>query len=452
MKIFLAAALLALSASVSWAQSSTVGGLVITQAPVTTLLGTSNTWTAAQTFGTITASTYNGNYSVAGPPTQYGENNWVSSYNWPISAAGGCCRTRRWVDTVTVTGSQAGSNVLETNFWDLQVTGTGTLTNEAFNQVHPYAYIGSGVNISGYAGNFEGSALNDGIVNKFNGSYNLYTNGSAATTASYTGFTAGATNNNTAAASLGNFTGFECTGVGGAGSVPTFNWCMVNRDSTASIVSVGGVRIGSLGNSNGAGTLALYGADTSSGTYPFFIKNSASTNLFGVANNGAVTVYTGDLTVSTGAVTTKTIKLNGSSSGTAFLQAPAVAGSPTITIPTTTTTLAGLAVAQTFSADQTIGVHLLGGGSAPTVSSCGTSPSITGTDTAGTVTMGTAAPTACTLTFAVAFTNSPICVANVSAASVPMAIAPTTISTSAVTFTAAAAATSGNLTYHCIGR
>lgn len=54
--------------------------------------------------------------------------------------------------------------------------------------------------------------------------------------------------------------------------------------------------------------------------------------------------------------------------------------------------------------------HLRGTGVAPTLSSCGTSPSISGTDIAGTVTMGTGTPTACTITFSTAYASAPNCV------------------------------------------
>lgn len=54
--------------------------------------------------------------------------------------------------------------------------------------------------------------------------------------------------------------------------------------------------------------------------------------------------------------------------------------------------------------------HLRNIGSAPTLSSCGTSPSISGTDIAGTVTMGTASPTGCTITFATTYGSAPDCI------------------------------------------
>lgn len=54
--------------------------------------------------------------------------------------------------------------------------------------------------------------------------------------------------------------------------------------------------------------------------------------------------------------------------------------------------------------------HLRNVGAAPTPSGCGTSPSVSGTDIAGTVTMGTASPTGCTITFATTYVSAPDCV------------------------------------------
>ena len=314
---------------------------------LTKYLNTSNAWVSPQTFsGPITAPSYNGNYTVSGPPAQYGENNWISTYNWPISAAGGCCRTRRWIDTVNVTGIQAGSNVLELNFWDLEITGTGTLTGEAFNIIHPYVNIGAGVTISGIAELFEASALNDGTISgTLAGSLNIFTNSGTGTIGNFTAYKTSATNNNIAAGSMANYTGFECGGVTGSGSAPTFNWCMVNRDSTASIVSAGGVRIGGLGNSNGPGTLAINGPDASGGTFPLFIKSTTS-NLFYVADDGSVNIPTGTLTVTNNA-TIGTLTVAGAS-----VKAPLSATSASIgggallagACASTSTTVTGAAV------------------------------------------------------------------------------------------------------------
>lgn len=51
-------------------------------------------------------------------------------------------------------------------------------------------------------------------------------------------------------------------------------------------------------------------------------------------------------------------------------------------------------------------------GVAPTLSNCGTTPSVTGTDRAGKITVGTGVVTACTLTFAAAYPSAPNCIIN----------------------------------------
>lgn len=54
--------------------------------------------------------------------------------------------------------------------------------------------------------------------------------------------------------------------------------------------------------------------------------------------------------------------------------------------------------------------HILASGASPTLSSCGTSPSIVGSDVAGKVTVGSGAGVqSCTLTFATAYTTAPAC-------------------------------------------
>ena len=90
----------------------------------------------------------------------------------------------------------------------------------------------------------------------------------------------------------------------------------------------------------------------------------------------------------------------------------------------------------------------LGSATAPALTSCGTSPSISGTDLSGTVTMGTGTPTGCVITFNSAKTAAPHCV--VTWRATPLASQSYTISTTALTLTQTA--TSSNLVdYACFG-
>jgi hypothetical protein len=84
---------------------------------------------------------------------------------------------------------------------------------------------------------------------------------------------------------------------------------------------------------------------------------------------------------------------------------------------------------------------------APALTSCGTSPTISGTDTAGTVTMGTGTPTGCVITFNVAYTTAPHCV--VTWIATPLASQSYVTSATAITLTQTA--TSSNVVkYMCM--
>lgn len=94
--------------------------------------------------------------------------------------------------------------------------------------------------------------------------------------------------------------------------------------------------------------------------------------------------------------------------------------------------------------------HLASGQTtAPALTSCGTSPAIVGTDTAGTVTMGTGTPTGCVITFNVAYVAAPHCV--VQWIATPLASQSYATSTTAITLTQTA--TSSNVAkYMCVGQ
>jgi hypothetical protein len=92
--------------------------------------------------------------------------------------------------------------------------------------------------------------------------------------------------------------------------------------------------------------------------------------------------------------------------------------------------------------------HIRAIGTAPALTSCGTTPSIVGNDHHGTVTMGTGAPTGCIITFNVAYATTPQCVVTWHAT--PLASQSYTRSTTAITLTQTG--TSSNLvSYVCFG-
>lgn len=85
---------------------------------------------------------------------------------------------------------------------------------------------------------------------------------------------------------------------------------------------------------------------------------------------------------------------------------------------------------------------------APGLSSCGTSPSISGNDVAGEVTMGTSA-TGCIITFNAAYVAAPYC--TVTWQNTPLASQSYTVSTTAITLTQTSTS-SNKVNYHCLAR
>ena len=97
---------------------------------------------------------------------------------------------------------------------------------------------------------------------------------------------------------------------------------------------------------------------------------------------------------------------------------------------------------------------LLGGSSAhsgtPALTSCGTSPAISGSDSAGTITLGTGTPTGCVATFSSAYTGVPYCV--VTSQTAPATTTPAySVSATAITLVQAAT-NSTKYDYVCLAR
>jgi len=87
-------------------------------------------------------------------------------------------------------------------------------------------------------------------------------------------------------------------------------------------------------------------------------------------------------------------------------------------------------------------------GTAPALTSCGTTPSITGSDTAGKVTIGTGVTTSCTATFNVAYDAAPAC--TIAGDNTAVTYAATT-STTVLTITSSADMASDVISYICVG-
>jgi hypothetical protein len=90
---------------------------------------------------------------------------------------------------------------------------------------------------------------------------------------------------------------------------------------------------------------------------------------------------------------------------------------------------------------------LVGSNGTPSVATCGTSPSVAGTDHAGTITTGSGTVTACTLNFSGTLAVAPACV--VSSASTAVTVGITSISSSALALGISLTLPSAKIYYIC---
>jgi hypothetical protein len=95
--------------------------------------------------------------------------------------------------------------------------------------------------------------------------------------------------------------------------------------------------------------------------------------------------------------------------------------------------------------------HVISSGTIPSVSACGTSPSMdsNSTDFAGKINVGSVTATSCVLTFANPFLNSPICIVSDDSTGVNADIS--SISNTSVTFGFSVSLANGHVWYICVG-
>jgi hypothetical protein len=165
------------------------------------------------------------------------------------------------------------------------------------------------------------------------------------------------------------------------------------------------------------------------------------------ANVGTVagTVAAGNDSRIAGAVQTSN-NLSDISNKTTALQNLKLTGTSPVTIASDTT--GNAASASTLQG--TGALRIVGGiNAAMLVQSCGTSPTIAGSDSAGIVVVGSGTVTSCTIPFTTAFTNPPICTANDNS---DFSVLKPSASTTALTLTAQNSFGGDTLSYICIGK
>lgn len=120
-----------------------------------------------------------------------------------------------------------------TNIWEgatffTTVNGPGTATGE-INMAHTYLQVNSGATVV-QSEDYESSALNDGAITTFDGNLAIFHNGSSGTITSYNGINFALTNDNTTAGAVNAWQPINCNAMIGAGSQPSFSYCIRESD------------------------------------------------------------------------------------------------------------------------------------------------------------------------------------------------------------------------------
>jgi hypothetical protein len=217
-------------------------------------------------------------------------------------------------------------------------------------------------------------------------------------------------------------------------------WLRLAPSSTLTVTGItGGVdgRILLVSNVSGAGALlTLSNQSASSAAANRIIGAQGANNIVAAGSTGLMLLYDGN------AARWRVVTPNRMNSLTVDGAATLNSG---LTVNNTASTFNAQTSFTTGNVSLTSTAHVVSSGTSPTLSTCGTSPTISGGDPAGTIVTGTGA-TACTATFARTFTTTPTCLVNNRAGGSTPAV--TSLSATAITFTAAASAT---YDYLCVG-
>ena len=208
-----------------------------------------------------------------------------TAFDIDVSTLGGSGNARQNFFNGTLSYPTDSSGIIEWLNSFLVVNGPGIALGE-INQVHAYLQVNSGADVQVHE-NFESSVLNNGIIGTHDAYLDIFTNGPTGTVTYGNGFFSHLVNQNTAAGSIQEWDAISIGIMTGGGSLPTSYNAMRVADANAGIVTLGGINIGSLGQAVSA-QLQIIGADESSGTVPFIIKDHLLALIAYATNAGVV--------------------------------------------------------------------------------------------------------------------------------------------------------------------
>ena len=236
-----------------------------------------------------------GTLTFGGAPIQNGGssggviNNQVS-YSEATTAA---IRNRMFVDTVT---NNTGSSQIDEGFFLARTFGgTGTYSTE----INGYHVVFNDVATATFTNSMENIETSTYYQAAHNSTTSVDALQHYATTGTNTGvvqmFTAGLTNDNTTAGSIGTYNAFVCGVPGGTGSVPAHDYCLLDQDPLGAIVDYANMTIGSTGAIGAATKLYVRGTAVSSSpvvpatTNEAQFVSTAGTSILTIGDTGLVT-------------------------------------------------------------------------------------------------------------------------------------------------------------------
>jgi hypothetical protein len=223
-----------------------------------------------------------GNGTTTGLPYQF-----QSAINFDPSTIGSPGYARETSFGTTLNYSTTTTNIWEGVISAITVNGPGTATGE-INEFHASIVINSGADAGSMEG-YEASTLNYGTTGTWVGNLVIPQNQTTGSVGTYYGAKYQLSNANATAGAINLWSAIDIEPVTGGGSTPTGDYAIINRDSSASMVSLGSMSLGTLSKPStiSANTLLnIAGLDNSAGTYSIVAKSLAGTSLFYVVNNG----------------------------------------------------------------------------------------------------------------------------------------------------------------------
>jgi hypothetical protein len=389
------------------ANAVAITGGTVAGAPISGSTGAFTTLSATGgiTDTSTTGISTNGPLVFGGPATVTVGTDGVSITNnlaWtPVST--GAYRPRWFQDTITLTG--AGGNASDQNLvLSTIINGTGPMGEVNCLSA---SLINNATGMTGPLEAIEGRFDNTGGVTGFTSLLLLTQNDSTGTIGTLTGINLELVNNNAAAGSIGNYVGLFMgpPNISGGGTEPTNRFLLQCTDTGACLNHLGPIQIGTAGAPIASIQVQINSLSATTG-FPFSVTRFDGANMFRIGNSGNTVTVGGTLQVGTAGTTLGVLEFFNTTSGVIQIAAPGGAlGAVTLTLPDTNTTLAGLAVQQSFTALQKFGGHIGGTGVSPSINSGGFLDA-QASDLAGTVTTATSS-TGFVITFNAAYATAP---------------------------------------------